>query len=405
MSLPMVLLRYILREMSKVFLLTALALSAILGLGGGLLKVIKLGEMTPGQLLWLMALVLPVAAALTLPIAALFSASATYGRLSADNEFVACRSSGINMHVLFLPTLALGLASATVTFLFINFLIPGMVRNLNEFVAMDVGAMIQQRLKRPRGITLGGRFRIHADSSAASSADPNEVVLRKVAFVEVDDEEWVRFGTAGEVRLRFDRGERSLRVSGRMRNLSYYDRKDSRFGDVAEQELPPNELPAVVPLEIKFLNLGQLFHYWRNPGEWREVMEESERLRRAIGSRFVYDDILESWRDGEGLTLEDDRLRITIRSPGRPMRIPRDGGIEIANATIEQHHRGRVRRVSANRAVIELVRGGSLEESGIQIQAYDAKVTTDERTIDRVRETLGPVAAAAEIISRAKITT
>ena len=151
MSLPMVLLRYILREMSKVFLLTALALSAILGLGGGLLKVIKLGEMTPGQLLWLMALVLPVAAALTLPIAALFSASATYGRLSADNEFVACRSSGINMHVLFLPTLALGLASATVTFLFINFLIPGMVRNLNEFVAMDVGAMIQQRLKRPRG--------------------------------------------------------------------------------------------------------------------------------------------------------------------------------------------------------------------------------------------------------------
>jgi len=68
---------------------------------------------------------------LTLPIAALFSAASTYGRLSADNEFVACRSSGINIHVLFMPALVLSLFSALVTFVFINFVIPGMVRNLN----------------------------------------------------------------------------------------------------------------------------------------------------------------------------------------------------------------------------------------------------------------------------------
>ena len=183
---PWTLQRYIFREMGKTFLLAAIALTGVLGLGGGVMEMIELGEVTPGQLVRLLGLVLPVAAALTLPIAALFSAAATYGRLSADNEFVACRSSGINLHILFLPSLALSLASAVVTFCFINFLIPGMVRSLNEFVSADLGALIQQRLNRPRGITLGGRYRIYADDSVIDRNEPDRVLLRGIAFVEVD---------------------------------------------------------------------------------------------------------------------------------------------------------------------------------------------------------------------------
>ncbi len=102
---PWTLQKYIFREMGKTFLLTAAALSAILGLGGGVMQTLELGEVTPGQLLNILAIVIPVSGALTLPIAALFSAAATYGRISADNEFVACRSSGINLHVLFLAPL------------------------------------------------------------------------------------------------------------------------------------------------------------------------------------------------------------------------------------------------------------------------------------------------------------
>ncbi len=49
MRFPWTLQRYILWEMGKVFLLTAIALTAVIGLGGGLLKMIKLGEMTPGR--------------------------------------------------------------------------------------------------------------------------------------------------------------------------------------------------------------------------------------------------------------------------------------------------------------------------------------------------------------------
>ena len=141
---PWTLQRYIFREMGKTFLLAAIALTGVLGLGGGVMEMIELGEVTPGQLVRLLGLVLPVAAALTLPIAALFSAAATYGRLSADNEFVACRSSGINLHLLFLPSPVLRLASAVVTFCCIYFLFPGRGRCLHECVSGDLGALCHE---------------------------------------------------------------------------------------------------------------------------------------------------------------------------------------------------------------------------------------------------------------------
>ncbi|MCH9002351.1 MAG: LptF/LptG family permease, partial [Planctomycetes bacterium] len=81
MGFPWTLQRYIFREMGRTFLLTAITLTCVLGLGGGVMNMIKLGDVTTGQLFRLMCLVVPIAAALTLPIAALFSAGATYGRL------------------------------------------------------------------------------------------------------------------------------------------------------------------------------------------------------------------------------------------------------------------------------------------------------------------------------------
>ncbi|MFQ5592265.1 MAG: LptF/LptG family permease [Phycisphaerae bacterium] len=400
MTFPWILQRYIFREMGKVFLLTAVTMTGVIGLGGGLLKMIKLGEMSPGQLFRLMALVLPVAAALTLPIAALFSAAATYGRLSADNELTACRSGGINIHLLFIPTLVISLLSAAVTFGFINFLIPGMVRNLNEFIATDVGAMIQRRLNRPRGITLGGRFRIHADSSAIDASDASRAVLRKVAFVEVDQDEWVRFGTAREVDLKFEREDKRLRVAGRMRDLSFYDRKAARFFDVEEQDIPTNELPAVVPQEIKFLNLWEMLYHWRHPDAWRDVKDELARLRQAVARRFVYDELLERWQLSGGLVLEDERGRWTITSSAPPMRIPRDGGVELATARIEEHAHGLVRTITAGRAVLELAAASASDYGDIRIEVYDANLQAEGASVYRAKAVLGPVAVPAELMRK-----
>ena len=217
--------RYILREMGKTFLLTVIALTAILGLGGGVLQVIKLGAVTPAQLARLILVMMPLSIVLTLPIAALFSASATYGRLAGDNEFVACRSSGINLLVLFLPAILLGLASAMITFVLSNFVIPGMVRNLNEFLFADVGTLLQRRLDSPRGIALAG-YRLHADEFWVDPEDPNRFGLFDAAFVERGETGWSRLGTAREVSLVLHRDGNSVSVEGMAYGVRHFDCDD-----------------------------------------------------------------------------------------------------------------------------------------------------------------------------------
>lgn len=405
MPFPWTLQRYLFREMGKTFLLAAIALTGVVGLGGGVLNMVKLGEATPDQLLRLMALVLPLAVALTLPMAALFAAAATYGRFSADNEFVACRSSGINMHVLFVPCVVMSLFAACVSFAFTNFVIPTMVRNINEFVGADVGALIQQRLNRPRGITLGGKYRIYADQCLTDPADPNGVSLRRIAFVEVDGGQWVRFGTAHEVRLAFERNESGIRVSGWMAGLSYYDRKTQGFLEAEEQTLSAVQLPTPVPQKIKFLNLLELFRYLSEPTEWYEVREELNRLRHAVGRSMAYDELLQMYRDREGtLVLSDKQAEYVVQSEQAAL-IPGGGGIELTGATVEERRADRRRWASAERAILEVTRGDTISESGVQIELYAARVSDGTTTVERTKVKLAPVGLTQEWVDRVEALT
>ena len=403
MTFPWTLQRYIFREMGKTSLLAAAGLTVSLSLGGGVLNMIKLGEVTPGQLMGLMTLVIPVAAALTLPVALLFGAAATYGRLSADNEFVACRSSGINLHVLFLPALVLSVLAGALTFACINFLIPRLVRNLNDFLQADVGKLIQQQLTRPKGIALGsgGRgYRISADSAAIDPDDPDHILLEGIAFVEIEGRDWVRYGTARQVSLRFDRTGGRLRVSGRMTDLSFYDRQSQRFGELAEQIVPPNELPALVPLKIKFLNLPQLLHFWIKPHEWHEVRDALQRVQMQWARRILYDELSDEWVENDkSIVLSDETTTCTVRST-EAYRIPRDGGIELAHVTIEERTPQRLRTCTAERAVIETTPGNRLEDAGVRLTVYDARITLRGRTVTRAKETFGPIALPQPIMDR-----
>jgi lipopolysaccharide export LptBFGC system permease protein LptF len=402
MPFPWTLQRYIFREMSKAFVLAAIALTALLGLGGGVMNMVRLGEVTPQQLFQLMALLLPLAAALTLPIAALFGAAATYGRLSADNEFVACRSSGINLYVLFLPTLVLSLVSAALSFGLTNFVIPGMVRNLESLVKADIGVLAQQRLNRPSGMSLGRNHRLTADESRIDPDDPSRIHLERVTFVEMDQEQWARFGTAKELSLQFERLENRIRVSGWMRGLSFFDRKQGQFVEEAWQAIPTNEFESPVAREIKFLNLGELLHYLAAPGEWFEVRDEIERLRQAVGGRMVYDDLWARWIDDRTLTLSDARGQYIFRSQQPGGRIPRDGSIELTDVTIEASTDGRRRLIEAERAILEITRGATIAECGIGIELRNARVSDGTIVIPRDKYMLGPVSLAQEWIARAE---
>ncbi len=402
MPFPWTLQGYIFREMGKTFLLAAVALTGVLGLGGGLLQMMKFGETTPEQVARLMALLVPLSASLTLPIAALFSAAATYGRLSADNEFVACRSSGINMHVLFLPTVILSLLAASTSFGLTNYMIPGMVRSLDEFLRADLGKLIQQQLNQPRGLELAkGRYRVYADDYTADPSDLTQITLHRVAFVELAEGQWVRYGTAREIHLRFDLAEERIRVSGWMVDLSYYDQKLDRFVEEASQIIPTNEYKTPVPQEIKFLNLNELLHYLAAPTEWYKVRQEIERLRKALGAKMLYEVVRDEWHSASSIVLQDERTRYVIQPEAMPYD-PHSPALQLVNVHIDEHQGDRDRSIVAERASIEMVNGATLDESSLVIQVHNARLSVGGTTIERVKTTLDPVRIPPQIISRVR---
>lgn len=387
MAFPWILHRYIFRELRNSFLLAALALTAVLSLGGGVLQMMKLGEVTPAQFVRLMVLVVPVAAALTLPIAALFATAVSYGRLSADNEFIACRSSGLNLHTLLLPTLILGMVPATVTFAFANYVIPRLVRNLNEFMTDDIGALIEQRLKARRGVILGGRYRIHADDFDFDPRNPSRISLHRVAFVEEDKGEWIRYGTARDVHLELEHDQRVFSASGRMRSLSFYDRRDGRFLDSQEQAIPRSEVAATLRPRIKFLTLGELLQYLRQPEEWSDAAGAVARLRNAADIAARRDGLMTQWRDARRISLDAEGWHIVMQP--KSAALGADGVLDLADLSVEESRRGTSRTVRAARGVLEL----SQSEAGpvARLELFDVGSASPGKSKSAARVTLGPI--------------
>ncbi len=109
--------RYIFREVLTPFLLGLSVFTFIL-LIARLLKLIELvvnRGLPPTQILRLLAFLMPAFLELTVPMAMLLAILIAFGRLSADAEMVAMRSSGLSIYQLVPPVILFVLMTACIT--------------------------------------------------------------------------------------------------------------------------------------------------------------------------------------------------------------------------------------------------------------------------------------------------
>lgn len=138
---------YILRELLRIFLLTQVALAALVMLAGGIVNVVRGAGIGSADIFGFLPLLLPIVITLTMPIAAMFATTMVYGRLASDNELVACRAAGINVHRLFLPAGLLAVFVGLFTLLAINFVIPGFMKRLDLLVRANLHELAYQQLR------------------------------------------------------------------------------------------------------------------------------------------------------------------------------------------------------------------------------------------------------------------
>ncbi len=332
--------KYIFREMGKTFLLTAIGLTFVLSTCGGAVSIIPLQSLSAKQTLMLLGLVVPISAAFTLPIAALFSATITYGRLAADNEFTAVRSSGINIYVLFIPCLLLSLVSAVVTFVLFNFLIPGLMSTMRVVSRESIMEIMAHSLSSGEGIDSFKNYRIRAENVRAIELDAqlnsevDALLLEGVVFIEFesgnDQEEGrpqltgrnkiIRFGTSESAVIKFDLSGENPQIEASLENptLLYPEREDAgsehlRLGPYDFQSpLSPKPRP-------KHLSLPHLLDYRKRPEEaFPKVAQQLHKTKQSILAKLLSDHLVECFStsdEGCRLVSSDAVVQIQAHDP------------------------------------------------------------------------------------------
>ncbi len=179
---------YILRELLRIFLLTASALTTLMAFGGTFRPLTRQG-IDISQLMIIMFNLMPAMLAYAIPIAALFAAVLVYWRLSTDNELTACRAGGISFRVIVIPAFFLGLLVASIDLVFVNYVVPFYLEQTERAVMRDIGSLIVSQINHQETFEYNDKIVAYADSAELlPSDDPNVsiVVLHGMAASLLD---------------------------------------------------------------------------------------------------------------------------------------------------------------------------------------------------------------------------
>jgi len=191
--------RYIFRELLRVFVLTVVALTLIMSLGGILQPVQEYG-VGPRQVIHLMGYFLPITLTFVLPMAALFAGALVYGRLTSDNEIDACRASGISLLTMVYPGFVLAIIVAIVNLLLSFHVMPAFVHLAEKSLKANAKQILFRNIQRKRYYKLppDNRYLIYADQT-----NPQNDALSGVVVVEVKDNGIKKIITAQDATVTF----------------------------------------------------------------------------------------------------------------------------------------------------------------------------------------------------------
>jgi lipopolysaccharide export LptBFGC system permease protein LptF len=216
--------RYIFRELLKVFVLSAVALSVILNLGS-LFRPIQEYGVGPRQVVDLLCYFIPITLTFVLPVAALFATSFVYGRFAADNEFDACRASGISPAMLVYPGLILAIIVSIANLLLSFHVMPIYVGRAEKAIKADAKQILFRNISRQGYYCLpGSEFRIYADA-----ADVRNSSLFGVVIVEAGKDKNDKLITAEAATVTFDSSRGSNEVKVFAQNAFQFDEHGGVF--------------------------------------------------------------------------------------------------------------------------------------------------------------------------------
>lgn len=293
---------YLARELLKTFAMTAVALTLLVVMGGGVANIFRGEGIGAEDMAKVFLFLTPVAVTLILPVAALFSAAITYGRSAADNEMLACRAAGINIHQLLACALALGGLVTVFTYWSWNYLIPQLSRQIEELTRRDLPTIVMGQFQKAKPLSFS-RYRISArtcdllDPARLGQEVPpqhNYLQLTGVAFAEMADQDVMRFGSANSTIIDFDRSDAIPRVTVDLQGVRSFDASRRQYYELEHQVLGPFQVPLPYRRKLKFADLPELLAYRHRPELDPDIAEILGGLRREMMAHLLYRNVVEN---------------------------------------------------------------------------------------------------------------
>lgn len=396
---------YIFRDLFKAMVLTTIGMTLVFTLGGGVANMIKGVSITSLELMELLGYFLPVATTLTLPVAGLLSTTNVYGRLSASNEFVACRASGINIHRLLLSAFIVAIAVGAFTFYFSNYVIPDFIMQIDAKARRSIEQLVYRELRMNKYMKYQD-FAFHADGIKLIHGDPNNpkdyLRIQGAAFIELDSDDAVQFGTAPSALIEFDKTDQLPLVRAVMNNVTVFDRIRLRYQQLQSQAFGPMPISMPLRMKAKWLNLPDLLKYREHPEQLPEITDSVNGIMRIITARVCYDEVVRAIQDGRDWIVGDDKGRFILKPDCDYRRTKEEGYPEMRNVTvIEEAPEGR-RVLRAERGAIRADRifGASLPYVSISLHNLTIE-RPGEKPVERVKLELRAVPVPKAYADRA----
>jgi lipopolysaccharide export LptBFGC system permease protein LptF len=311
--------RYVAGELLKTFALAATGLTLVITLCGAMYATMKADVLGTVEILRLLWLIEPVVMTLTLPVSALFACAIVYGRLAADNEFDACRASGINIHRLLAPVVVLSLFLGAFTFALTNYVIPRSAKRFAEQVQVDFAKAAYQALHNKGHIRYKGQV-LHAGKVELTKDKGMDVLLAAdVAFLDIKNDNLIRCGTARQSRVDFvidpEMSETVLdAVLYDVRGIDFRQHDQSRL--LQQSQVPlVIRVPRIFLDKAQWLTLPQLIYYRRHPTELPSYLSRIAGIRHLARCNLFYRRLCDQLTGPtKKLVLDDDRHRYEIHA-------------------------------------------------------------------------------------------
>jgi lipopolysaccharide export LptBFGC system permease protein LptF len=283
--------RYIFREIFRVFVLAAVALTLILSLGS-ILRPIQQYGVGPGQVIHLIGYFLPITLTFVLPMAALFATALVYGRFAADNELDACKASGVPLMTLVYPGLALAIMVAIANLILSFHVMPAFVHRAEKSLKANAKQILFRNIHR-RGYYKppGTNSRIYADQ-----ANPEEDSLAGVIVADVKGAEIEKIITADFATIRFNPHKTFNEVLITTDN-TYQMASEDLAGFSAESMVLTLEFPPLLGDDIKFKKIREMKRIRVEPILFYPIEKLARQTYAQFTAELLAQDIREKIND------------------------------------------------------------------------------------------------------------